>query len=386
MEFEWNFYRDQDKLVEIPGNIDCLIRMRVLGITWKQKITNVEVEQRIRQLIGNYEPLLVTARRRKLQWFGHITRQNETLAHEIMHGAVESSRGRGRPRNTWLSDIANWTGKSVVSCMRVARDRGRPCQERLGPVEELKDPVEKSNKQMLQAISEILDSKLASLATKDDVRDLKDIINQQRLKIEMLEDKVVLMEKYEQRIEGLEKRASKNNCEIDAASERIEKLELRTDENEQYHRRLCLRINGVELCGENDGESGQECFEKIKDIFKNELKLNIPDMSIDRAHRIGSVTEDPVTGKRYRQIIVRFATWRHRTQVYKAIKASKKLKIRLDLTQKRIKLFIKANGLLEKVDGCFAFADINCRLCLKLNDEYCYFSTEPEFLECIKHI
>ncbi len=40
---------------------------RVLGITWKQKITNVEVEQRIRRLIGNYEPLLVTARRRKLQ-------------------------------------------------------------------------------------------------------------------------------------------------------------------------------------------------------------------------------------------------------------------------------------------------------------------------------
>eukprot|EP00795_Rhopilema_esculentum_P013875 gene13875-4826_t len=98
---------------------------RVLGITWKQKITNVEVEQRIRQLIGNYEPLLVTTRRRKLQWFGHITRQNGTLAHDIMHGAVESSRGRGRPRNTWLSDIANWTGKSVVSCMRVARDRGR---------------------------------------------------------------------------------------------------------------------------------------------------------------------------------------------------------------------------------------------------------------------
>eukprot|EP00795_Rhopilema_esculentum_P005717 gene5717-10971_t len=97
----------------------------MLGITWKQKITNVEVEQRIRQLIGNYEPLLVTARRRKLQWFGHITRQNGTLAHDIMHGAVESSRGRGRPRNTWLSDIANWTGKSVVSCMRVARDRGR---------------------------------------------------------------------------------------------------------------------------------------------------------------------------------------------------------------------------------------------------------------------
>eukprot|EP00795_Rhopilema_esculentum_P007413 gene7414-13169_t len=114
---------NSSKLICLVVRINCL--RRVLGITWKQKITNVEVEQRIRQLIGNYGPLLVTARRRKLQWFGHITRQNGTLAHDIMHGAVESSRGRGRPRNTWLSDIANWTGKSVVSCMRVAKDRGR---------------------------------------------------------------------------------------------------------------------------------------------------------------------------------------------------------------------------------------------------------------------
>ena len=101
-------------------------------------------------------------------------------------------------------------------------------------------------------------------------------------------------------------------------------------------------------------------------------------MSIDRAHRIGSVITDPDTGKRYRQIIVRFATWRHRTQVYKARKASKKIKIRLVLTHKRVKLLQKANGLLENVNGCFAFADINCRLCLKLNDEYRYFSTETE--------
>eukprot|EP00112_Aurelia_sp_Birch-Aquarium-sp1_P004066 Seg1461.1 transcript_id=Seg1461.1/GoldUCD/mRNA.D3Y31 product="hypothetical protein" protein_id=Seg1461.1/GoldUCD/D3Y31 len=100
---------------------------------------------------------------------------------------------------------------------------------------------------MLTAISEILDSKLASLATKDDINDLKDIINQQRLKIEMLEAKIVLMEKYEQRIESLEKRASENNIDIDAVNERLEQLELRSDDNEQYHRRLCLRINGVEL-------------------------------------------------------------------------------------------------------------------------------------------
>ena len=108
-------------------------------------------------------------------------------------------------------------------------------------------------------------------------------------------------------------------------------------------------------------------------------------MLIDRAHRIGSVIEDAVTGKRYRQIIVRLATWRHRTQVYKAIKASKKLKIRLDLTHKRIKLLKKANGLLEKLMDALPLLTLTAGYA-KLNYEYCYFSTEPEFLECIKHI
>ena len=259
-------------------------------------------------------------------------------------------------------------------------------EERAGPSDETKEPVEYSHNKMITAISEILDSKLASLATKDDINDLKNVIDQQRLKIEMLEAKIVLMEKYEQRIESLEKRATEYNLDIDAVNERFEQLELRSDDNEQYHRRLCLRINGVELSEGSDGESGPECFQKVQSILKDDLKLDIPDMSIDRAHRIGSVITDPDTGKRYRQIIVRFATWRHRTQVYKARKASKKVKIRLDLTHKRVKLLQKANGLLENVNGCFAFADINCRLCLKLNDEYRYFSTETELFEHIKYI
>ncbi len=133
------------------------------------------------------------------------------------------------------------------------------------------------------------------------------------------------------------------------------------DDNEQYNRRLCLRINGVELSEDSDRESGAECFKRVQDIFKNQLNLDIPDISIDRAHRIGPVITDPSTGKRYRQIIVRFTTWRQRTQVYKARKSAKKVKIHLDLTQKRVRLLKKANGLLEKVDGCFAFADLSAR-------------------------
>ncbi len=43
-------------------------------------------------------------------------------------------------------------------------------------------------------------------------------------------------------------------------SKRLEKVEMSCDENEQYKRRLCLRINGVELSVDSDGESGAEYF------------------------------------------------------------------------------------------------------------------------------
>ncbi|KAG1659024.1 Sushi, von Willebrand factor type A, EGF and pentraxin domain-containing protein 1 [Nymphon striatum] len=86
----------------------------------KQKITNVEVKVRIENLIGEYEPLLETARRRKLQWFGHISRKPGSLAHTVMHGMVEGVRSRGKPKATWLKDISEWTGKSVTFCLKEA--------------------------------------------------------------------------------------------------------------------------------------------------------------------------------------------------------------------------------------------------------------------------
>ena len=75
---------------------------------------------------------------------------------------------------------------------------------------------------MITVISEILDSKLASLETKDDMNNLKNKIDQQRLKIGMLEANIVLMEKYERRIESHEKRATENKIDIDAVNERLE--------------------------------------------------------------------------------------------------------------------------------------------------------------------
>ena len=69
----------------------------LLGITYQERKTNVFIRNRMIETIGNYEPLLQTIKRRKLKWFGHISR-HDNLCKTFMQRAVEGSRNRGRPK------------------------------------------------------------------------------------------------------------------------------------------------------------------------------------------------------------------------------------------------------------------------------------------------
>ena len=48
--------------------------------------------------------LVATIKRRKLQYFGHVTRA-EKLSALILQGKIEGRRSRGRPRRRWQHDI-----------------------------------------------------------------------------------------------------------------------------------------------------------------------------------------------------------------------------------------------------------------------------------------
>ena len=227
-------------------------------------------------------------------------------------------------------------------------------------------------------ISELLDEKLLDLkkdlARKDYINTLQETIKEQETKINELESNVVLLENYIDRIEL-------NEEKIQDQEERLTKLELQGDEAEQYQRRLCLRIYGVELKDGADGEPGDECLTQVKEMLEQELKIDVPDFAIDRAHRIGPNKKDPSSKRRYRPIIIRFTSWRHRTAVYKARKATNKFQVRLDLTSRRVKLLKKANDVFKAKgkSSCFALADVNCRLSVKLDDGFHFFQTENDF-------
>ena len=71
---------------------------RLLGIHYTSHTPNTQVRELVASHIGRYDSLLTTAKKRKLRWFGHITRAKGTLANIILQGSVEGNRKRGRPR------------------------------------------------------------------------------------------------------------------------------------------------------------------------------------------------------------------------------------------------------------------------------------------------
>lgn len=62
--------------------------------------------------------------RRKLQWFGHDMRRDETIVYDIMHGMTEGCWSMGR-QNTRMRDIVKWAKKSAVTCVKEAKNRER---------------------------------------------------------------------------------------------------------------------------------------------------------------------------------------------------------------------------------------------------------------------
>ena len=61
---------------------------KILRISYKDSITNEDVRAKIQQAIGPHEDLLTSVSRRKLQWYGHVSRSS-CLAKTNLPGTVK---------------------------------------------------------------------------------------------------------------------------------------------------------------------------------------------------------------------------------------------------------------------------------------------------------
>ena len=64
---------------------------QILRISYKDHVTNEEVRAKIQQAVGPHEDLLTIIKRRKLQWYGHVS-HSSSLSKTILLGTVKGGK------------------------------------------------------------------------------------------------------------------------------------------------------------------------------------------------------------------------------------------------------------------------------------------------------
>ena len=95
---------------------------KLIRISYKDHVTNEEVPAKIQQAIGPHEDLLTIVKRRKLQWYDHVSR-SLGLAKTILQGTVKGRRRQGRQKKRWGDNIREWTGLTFAKSQRAVESR-----------------------------------------------------------------------------------------------------------------------------------------------------------------------------------------------------------------------------------------------------------------------
>ena len=95
---------------------------KILRFSYKDHVTNEEVRAKIQRAIGPHEDLLTIVKRRKLQWYGHVSRLSG-LAKIILQ--VKGGRRQGGQKKRWEDNIREWTGLEFAKSQRAVEGRGK---------------------------------------------------------------------------------------------------------------------------------------------------------------------------------------------------------------------------------------------------------------------
>jgi hypothetical protein len=95
---------------------------RILRISWTEHVTNEEVLRRI----GKEREVGISIKKRKLEYLGHVMRHNKyRVLQLIVQGKIDSRRGPGRRRHSWLQNLRQWFGLSSAELFRSAVNKVR---------------------------------------------------------------------------------------------------------------------------------------------------------------------------------------------------------------------------------------------------------------------
>ena len=111
----WTLNKVLERKIEV-FEMWCL---RMMGrFKWSDLISN----EKVLTTLKTKRSLLLNIQKRKLKYYGHIKRKNNILI-TVVEGRMQGKRPQGRPRNTWFTDIKEWTGRKGGECTKMAADR-----------------------------------------------------------------------------------------------------------------------------------------------------------------------------------------------------------------------------------------------------------------------
>ena len=123
-----------------------------------------------------------------------------------------------------------------------------------------------------------------------------------------------VISKFESKISEQNDKIYELESRVATQEQTINNLLTKCDDNEQYSRRSCLRIHGIES---NSNEKNEDVIEKIRECYYA-LELPFNEEVIDRAHRVGKEYTDKISKKNVKSIIVKFKSWKARQKLYNA--------------------------------------------------------------------
>ena len=115
-----------------------------------------------------------------------------------------------------------------------------------------------------------------------------------------LKEKII--SKFEEKFDEQKRKIDELEGKIATQANKVDQLIVKCDNNEQYSRRSCLRIHGIEC---SDDERNDNVLQWVKECYE-EMNLPFQDENIDRVHRTGKTYTDKNTGKKnqihYREV------------------------------------------------------------------------------------
>ena len=95
---------------------------RLLNISYKDHVTNEEVRRKIQAAIGEYDELLTLVKKRKLRWFGHVSRSSG-LANPTGHSERKKKEtDRRRVGKTISKSGQEWTLPAQLGQLKTGQD------------------------------------------------------------------------------------------------------------------------------------------------------------------------------------------------------------------------------------------------------------------------